>query len=819
MSLLSIPQMVSAGSLTFTLDSRAVTGDNTTLYAVEQGMEIFVPGYDDIFTAAEDATENGDFDMVEIWPNANATVTCYVFNEALEETVKAILSEVGASGAFGLYSGRSAYNAQSAGFLYLSRDGAGGATFPVLYERVTSTSGKWRAVEDPPEIDDEGDADNAILNPQGYVTDPYIDDDAKVDLDPLQHTPWYVLSQADDVTEADSTSDVTFSRGLKITKTTNAGRMGVCQIITKADMPHLFDVALTFSAKVRLSAGGDCRFAILSDTLTDYEPKDVVNDWTSTTYDADGYEFFVDEDSLVVEAVGEIQTAAADPINFAIQTDDTVASSSQGRIILFIWTEASQSTSATLEITDVVLKVGGGIPKPSKPQPVETVKVPVRTFVSSVDVSQRNRIRNPSGTAKTTSTTIFPVTGIADNSYINCLPWLVYSQTDSIAANSEAVTSINLNTAIKVTQTNADGSANHRCGLAQHTGAYEFSLAANRDLRGKNVVLSAWISANPVRTMRYAVITSTNFITADIINDWTSTTYSAGNFFVTTSGLKVVATDSITLATADTFERIILTAGPLDSDINYLTVIFWSEATMGQNHYFHVSSAVLEQGLLPTNQVGFLSRLEALSANLDIPQLTEAPDVNDDDYVAYWNTGTKTLNRCAVGDLVSSSPTITTLESGNLSGTNVSLVEDSVGLWATYRELHLTVSGASIDTATRQTLVLVSTDSGSSYATSNYQGVTQRQSAGALQALTTELARNVTQTAAQTGDLWLQISGHQGGTYCKCIFVGNSAGATEPVAGTSTYIGSTSAINALQIDVGNGSGSFDAGTYSLVGVR
>jgi hypothetical protein len=138
------------------------------------------------------------------------------------------------------------------------------------------------------------------------------------------------------------------------------------------------------------------------------------------------------------------------------------------------------------------------------------------------------------------------------------------------------------------------------------------------------------------------------------------------------------------------------------------------------------------------------------------------------------------------------------------------------GIPDTYRELVLIVTGCSSDTATRTPLVLVSTDNGSTYATTGYITYTEN-SAGATAGVTSALhTSGANQTAAQTITFVMRISAYQSGGGCHAVTIGSQSGvATYNCIGT--YMGSTDNIDALQI-IWNGSGNFDAGTYKLLGI-
>lgn len=156
---------------------------------------------------------------------------------------------------------------------------------------------------------------------------------------------------------------------------------------------------------------------------------------------------------------------------------------------------------------------------------------------------------------------------------------------------------------------------------------------------------------------------------------------------------------------------------------------------------------------------------------------------------------------------------VTLVASTNLPAANLVNI---TGISDAYRELILIVTGCSSDTATRTPLVYVSTDNGSTFATTGYITFTEN-SAGAVAGVTTALhTSGANQTAAQTITFTMRISGYQGGGGLVATTIGSQSGvATYNCIGT--YTGSLDNIDALQI-IWNGTGNFDAGTYKLLGI-
>lgn len=157
--------------------------------------------------------------------------------------------------------------------------------------------------------------------------------------------------------------------------------------------------------------------------------------------------------------------------------------------------------------------------------------------------------------------------------------------------------------------------------------------------------------------------------------------------------------------------------------------------------------------------------------------------------------------------------TQTLIASGSLTGATV----DITNIPATYSQLILQLTGASLDTASRQVLVQGSTNNGVSFDSTagNYTGF-KINGTTTTATTTASLIESANFAAATTQVYSLNITGYQGNTTQQCLALTNS---TTPFLGYSTiyYIGSTSAINALRILL-NGTGNFDAGTYALYGI-
>jgi len=180
--------------------------------------------------------------------------------------------------------------------------------------------------------------------------------------------------------------------------------------------------------------------------------------------------------------------------------------------------------------------------------------------------------------------------GIADATY--CLDrWYALTQTGTITVAQQTLQENGQPQNIRLTQTQATA---QRIGLAQIVEA-----ANSQPLRGAVVAFSARLRCSISQPLRYAILEWTgtgNSVTRDVVNDWTSSSYTAGGFF-NSANLVVAGVGTITPAANTWTDTATLTA-TLSSSTNNLIVMIWSEGTLIQN-------ATLDMGLV---------QLEATSA-------------------------------------------------------------------------------------------------------------------------------------------------------------------------------------------------------------
>ncbi|MCR6734438.1 MAG: hypothetical protein NVV83_10320 [Afipia sp.] len=210
-----------------------------------------------------------------------------------------------------------------------------------------------------------------------------------------------------------------------------------------------------------------------------------------------------------------------------------------------------------------------------------TTAIPIPEFTSG-GAAGHNRIINPSGMIAQAG-----LASTADGAYTGFDQWLALTQSNPVTPS--ALTNVEDGTPymMRITQANAS---------AQRFGVIQWLETANCiDLRGQSVFLTARVRMSASTTLRVAIIEWTgtaDTITKDIVNSWTNTTFTAGQFFTSTS-TTIVATGSIAL-TANTLASISL-SGMVSGSMNNLAVFFWTDPTQAQNVTLDVGKVDLKR--------------------------------------------------------------------------------------------------------------------------------------------------------------------------------------------------------------------------------
>jgi hypothetical protein len=165
------------------------------------------------------------------------------------------------------------------------------------------------------------------------------------------------------------------------------------------------------------------------------------------------------------------------------------------------------------------------------------------------------------------------LSGLADGSY-GADRFYVLTQTGTIAA-AQATGTLGARYAIQLTQSQASA---QRMGCAQVIEASD-----SIPYRGRTVRLQIKVKASTNTNIRFAIVEWTgtaDSVTKDVVNDWTSGTYTAGNFFTTTSTTVTAVSAS---SGATTSYQLFNVTGTVGSSCNNLIVFVWTEGTAAQN--------------------------------------------------------------------------------------------------------------------------------------------------------------------------------------------------------------------------------------------
>lgn len=177
-------------------------------------------------------------------------------------------------------------------------------------------------------------------------------------------------------------------------------------------------------------------------------------------------------------------------------------------------------------------------------------------------------------------------TAISDDAY--CFDrWYILTQTASVNVSQQTLQEDGISSNIRITQNQTSA---QRFGLAQIIEAKDSQRA-----RAKALTLMKRVRISNSQALRYAILEWTgtaDSVTSDVVNDWTSSTYTAGNFFLS-SNLNVLGVGSITpsSATWTNLTKLTATAG---SSTNNFIVFVWTEGVAAQNVTLDIAKAQLE---------------------------------------------------------------------------------------------------------------------------------------------------------------------------------------------------------------------------------
>lgn len=176
----------------------------------------------------------------------------------------------------------------------------------------------------------------------------------------------------------------------------------------------------------------------------------------------------------------------------------------------------------------------------------------------------------------------------ADDTY--CFDrWYILTQSAPIAASALSNPEDGRPTGIRLTQSHASP---QRIGIAQIVES-----ANVRDLRSAAVAMAARVRCSSSQTIRMAILEWTGTadnVTSDVVNDWTSSAFTAGNFFLG-SNLNVIATGATTPA-ANTWTDLDELDGTMGAALNNAIVMVWTEGTLANSATLDLNSVQFEAG-------------------------------------------------------------------------------------------------------------------------------------------------------------------------------------------------------------------------------
>jgi hypothetical protein len=195
-----------------------------------------------------------------------------------------------------------------------------------------------------------------------------------------------------------------------------------------------------------------------------------------------------------------------------------------------------------------------------------------------------NRLKNPRGNIYQRT-----VAATSDDGYFaDC--WYILSQTGSVTPSQLTDPEDGYPTGIRITQSQV---AAQRFGFAQIIEG-----ADCKDLRGGSGTLVPRIRVSTGQAIRYAILGWTgtqDAVTSDVVNDWTNSTYTAGNFFIS-SNLSVIAVGAQT-PTANTWTSLSAITSTLGSTFNNIIIFVWTEGTAAQNFTLDFDYVQFEGGI------------------------------------------------------------------------------------------------------------------------------------------------------------------------------------------------------------------------------
>jgi hypothetical protein len=182
------------------------------------------------------------------------------------------------------------------------------------------------------------------------------------------------------------------------------------------------------------------------------------------------------------------------------------------------------------------------------------------------------------------------VAATSDNTYF-ADRWVMLTQTASVTPSVLSSPEDAFARGIRITQTQV---------AAQRFGYLQVVESINcLNLRNAAVAASARVRISNSQAVRYAILAWTGTAdtlgaSRDVVNDWTSATYTNGNFFISSS-LTIVAVGAST-PSANTWTTLPTITGTAPAGANNLLLFVWTEGTAAQNVTLDFDYNWLNQG-------------------------------------------------------------------------------------------------------------------------------------------------------------------------------------------------------------------------------
>lgn len=140
--------------------------------------------------------------------------------------------------------------------------------------------------------------------------------------------------------------------------------------------------------------------------------------------------------------------------------------------------------------------------------------------------------------------------------------------------------------------------------------------------RGQNMVFAAQVRCSAATTIRCALVAWTGTAdapTRDVVNNWASTNYTAGNFFIANTLTIAVAAQAVSAATWTELVVSSITAGGVivPATANNLYLVVWSDAALAQNATLDVSLGRAGRGTVAPLWTPPIAALEMLRCQRD----------------------------------------------------------------------------------------------------------------------------------------------------------------------------------------------------------